>query len=131
MSEDVVHAFTFYNTSSSDVVFSFGYPIDDKGVAIYPDTLISKDTRLSSLIEKGGHMYCEFNHLEGEPAVYHFFVFDADTLNKYSWNQIRTGYKILKRYDLSIENGLKQIKYVITYPPGGAMKSVPMYPPYQ
>lgn len=29
------------------------------------------------------------------------FIFHTDTLNKYTWEEIRDGYKILKRYDLS------------------------------
>ena len=28
------------------------------------------------------------------------FIFHTDTLNKYSWEEVRDGYKILKRYDL-------------------------------
>jgi len=44
-----------------------------------------------------------------------FFVFSVDTLNKYSWEQIREGYKILKRYDLSIDD-LDSLNWTITYP---------------
>jgi hypothetical protein len=43
------------------------------------------------------------------------FIFHTDTLNKYSWEEVRDGYMILKRYDLSLED-LKQCNFTITYP---------------
>jgi hypothetical protein len=43
------------------------------------------------------------------------FIFHTDTLNKYSWEQVRDGYKISKRYDLSLED-LKQRNWTIMYP---------------
>lgn len=43
------------------------------------------------------------------------FIFHTDTLNKYKWEEIRTGYKILKRYNLSLED-LKELDFTITYP---------------
>lgn len=63
------------------------------------------------------------------------FIFSKDTLDKYSWPEVQSGYKILQRYDLSLEdfkklsdkNGIP----VITYPPSEAMKDMKMYPPYE
>lgn len=43
------------------------------------------------------------------------FIFHTDTLNKYTWEEVRDGYMILKRYDLSLED-LKQNNWTITYP---------------
>ncbi len=43
------------------------------------------------------------------------FIFHADTLKKYSWEEIRDGYKVLKRYDLSLED-LEETDFTITYP---------------
>ena len=43
------------------------------------------------------------------------FIFSTDTLNKYSWEEIRDGYKILKRYDFS-QDDLESMKWIITYP---------------
>lgn len=43
------------------------------------------------------------------------YVFDADTLNTYDWVQVKEGYKVLKRYDLSLDD-LKQMNWTITYP---------------
>lgn len=44
-----------------------------------------------------------------------FFIFSADTLKKYSWDEIREDYKILKRYDLSVVD-LDSLNWTITYP---------------
>ena len=44
-----------------------------------------------------------------------FYVFSVDTLEKYSWEEIREGYKILKRYDLSMDD-LDSLDWTITYP---------------
>jgi hypothetical protein len=58
------------------------------------------------------------------------FIFHADTLNKYTWAEVRNGYKILKRYDLSLQN-LQLLNYTIPYPPSEKMKNMKMYPPYE
>ena len=63
------------------------------------------------------------------------FYFHPDTLQKYTWEEIRQGYKVLRRYDLSIEdiqklknkNGVPEIPY----PPTEVMKDMKMYPPYK
>jgi hypothetical protein len=43
------------------------------------------------------------------------FVLSSDTVNTYSWDVIRTQYKILKRYDLSLQD-LQNSNWTITYP---------------
>lgn len=43
------------------------------------------------------------------------FIFHTDTLNKYTWEEVKDGYKILRRYDLSQED-LQEMDYTITYP---------------
>jgi hypothetical protein len=43
------------------------------------------------------------------------YVFDTDTLNTYDWVKVKVGYKVLKRYDLSLDD-LKQMNWTITYP---------------
>jgi hypothetical protein len=63
------------------------------------------------------------------------FYFHVDTINKYSWEEIRQGYKVLRRYDLSIDDlYLLYNKYdipEIPYPPDERMKNMKMYPPYE
>jgi hypothetical protein len=43
------------------------------------------------------------------------FIFHTDTLNKYTWEEVRDNYMILKRYDLSLDD-LKQCNFTVTYP---------------
>lgn len=43
------------------------------------------------------------------------FILHPDTIDLYTWDEIRDGYKILKRYDLSLED-LKRCDYTIVYP---------------
>jgi len=42
-------------------------------------------------------------------------VYSIDTLNHYSFEQIREEYKILKRYELSVEE-LENSDWIVTYP---------------
>jgi hypothetical protein len=43
------------------------------------------------------------------------FIFHTDTLNMYSWDEIRDDYKILKRYVFSYDD-LERMDWTITYP---------------
>lgn len=56
------------------------------------------------------------------------FIFDLDTLEYYNWDGIRNSYKVLKRYDLSIEN-LEELDFIVSYPSTNWMiDNVKMYP---
>ncbi len=57
------------------------------------------------------------------------FIFHTDTLNKYSWEEVRNGYKILKRYDLSLQD-IERLNYNVPYPPSPEMAKMKMYPKY-
>jgi|SRR5690554_183757 len=58
------------------------------------------------------------------------FVFHTDTLETNSWETIISEYKVLKRYDLSLED-VQSLNYTIPYPPTEQMKDMRMYPPYE
>jgi len=57
------------------------------------------------------------------------YLFHIDTLKNNTWADVRDGYKILKRYDLSLED-LEYLDYKLSYPPDAKMLGVKMYPPY-
>ena len=57
------------------------------------------------------------------------FIFSSDTLNKYSWEEVRRDYKILKRYDLSHEDCVR-LNFIVPYPPTPTMSRMKMYPKY-
>lgn len=87
----------------------------------YPDTVLPVSK--PSLLKVNPH---DFNNLrspiewkeiiEKNPSdTLSIYIFDGDTVNTYDWNQIKEGYKVLKRYDLSI-NDLQQMNWTVTYP---------------
>jgi hypothetical protein len=55
------------------------------------------------------------------------FIFHTDTVKKYSWDMIRSGYRVLKRYDLSAHD-IELLDYEIPFPPTELMKSMKMWP---
>ena len=57
------------------------------------------------------------------------YIFHPDTLAKYSWDEVRNDYMILRRYDLSLKN-VEQHNFTVIYPPDSTMKNIKMYPPY-
>ena len=117
---------TIKNNSTEEIAFypySF-LPISERYGEFYPDTLLPpedigfyskkiypmEDYTYRTIFETKNIRY----HF-GEKDSLMFFVFSVDTLNKYSWDEICEGYKILKRYDLSIKD-LDILNWTITYP---------------
>ena len=109
------------NDSQIDIAF---YPYSFLPIGgCYPDTLLPK-TNIGRYCSK-----IEPQHYEAwspdltvkdirdsyKKDTLIFFVFSVDTLNKYSWEEIREDYKILKRYDLSISD-LDSMNWTIIYP---------------
>jgi hypothetical protein len=83
----------------------------------YPDTVIdTKKPWLRTLIPGQFFHFSSKNKwedvLKDKPLI--VFVFDKDTIDKYSWDSIRINYKILKRYVISIKD-LEQLGYEIKY----------------
>lgn len=109
------------NNSEIDIAF---YPYSFLPIGgCYPDTLLPKANigRYCSKIEP---KHCEAwspdltakdirDSYIKDTLI--FFLFSVDTLNKYSWKEIREDYKILKRYDLSISD-LDSMNWTIIYP---------------
>lgn len=87
----------------------------------YPDTTLPSNKPF--LLNVSPKNYNHLDHsfpweviIQGLPAdTLSIYIFDADTLNTYDWRSIKEGYKILKRYDLSLDD-LKKSNWTITYP---------------
>lgn len=106
---------------------SVGYYLalgDGYATTVYPDTTLPLKNIFSDVIIKPGQKAIIYNgHLSWDKAFKVFlpkdtlsaFIFHADTLNKFTWEEIRVGYRILKRYDLSLDD-LKRMDFTITYP---------------
>lgn len=87
----------------------------------YPDTVlpISKPSMVN--VEAGKRFYQDgsisweqfYEQLPSDTLSLYFF--HPDTLNTYNWSTIRSQYKVLKRYDLSIQD-LQLRNFTISYP---------------
>lgn len=97
---------------------------DGFATTVYPDTTLpGENVFLEWEIEPKTRTLLYNSHLKWEKGFDYFliadtlsiFLFHADTLDKYSWKEVRDGYMVLKRYDLSLED-LKECDYSITYP---------------
>ena len=117
-------AFRFSNNSDVDVYIYLGEVGRELGGTLYPDTAIAE-------------LRCGIPFKQREIRTYGYrgidtmslFIFDAGVFDAYSWDEIKNDYKILKRYDLSLQD-IKKLNHIILYPPTEAMKDMKMYPPY-
>lgn len=115
-----------------------GYLNDDEYyMALYPDTVISDFEERLGMIESnekariaGGSATWESIYEVSVPNdTISIFIFHPDTLALYDWEIIRTGYKALRRYDLSLQD-LNQLNFIVPYPPSPEMAGMKMWPPY-
>jgi hypothetical protein len=130
----------FTNNTETDVYVFIAYGLGGYYNMTYPDTTIyfSKvDRRINfhSDIKEAFWATPEeiLDRISSDTlSVYYFH---PDTLNVYTWEIIQRDYKILRRYDLSIEDIHKFLNKnnvpEIPYPPDDRMKNMKMYPPYK
>lgn len=133
---DVFYSMDVYNKSDHNihVYLGFGSMCDASYKIIYPDTILPcyNDIYEVGINERKGN-----NSLSSWKQVFHdlgtdtisVFILHSDTVKKYSWDIIRSEYKVLKRYDVSLRD-LRDLNYTIYYPPTRAMRTIKMYPPY-
>lgn len=105
---------------------SIGYYFAMGGVygSFYPDTTLPITNKYVGYELKSGKKFYYGSSVEWEEVfnthtfpkdTLSVFIFHTDTLKKYSWEEIRNNYKIIKRYDLSMYD-LKNNNWTITYP---------------
>jgi hypothetical protein len=126
---DYKHSFKFTNNSISDVFVYLGVVSKELGGSLYPDTSIA-EVRCGISFRKNESSYYSYNREYQASDTLCLFVFDADTFNLYNWDEIKAEYKVLRRYDLSL-NDFQRLNWQIYYPPNEAMREVKMYPPYK
>lgn len=100
--------FSFINNSDKDVVIHLA---DMEN--IYPDTTLSKYPPKTRLKSGGTYLFSGYKKQKGE--YMYLYLFDPDTLSRYSWDIIREEYKILKRYKLKMSD-MESPPYTVTYP---------------
>lgn len=65
-----------------------------------------------------------------EIDTFSIFIFNKDTFDAYSWDELRNGKRVLRRYDLS-GTDVRTLNSVIPYPPTEEMRYMKMWPPYE
>jgi hypothetical protein len=117
---DVYYPVTLRNNSDHSIgcYFSLG----GKYGTYYPDTILPASNQYVIQEIKPGDRYKLYSDFKWEEVYSNLpkdtmsvYIFHTDTLNKYSWEEVRNNNKILKRYDLSLDD-LKQNNMTITYP---------------
>lgn len=109
---DRVEGFCVENKSNKLIYFLVSYN--------YPDTVIPDTYNEKRRVLPNSKTSYETNKLEDLFAALpsdtlSIFIFNADTISYNDWQEVRSGYKILKRYDISFDD-LSNNKWTITYP---------------
>ncbi|MDD3161853.1 MAG: hypothetical protein PHX49_08010 [Bacteroidales bacterium] len=103
--------------------YSIGYYFATGGKfgTFYPDSLPETNDEITydiSEVNKPGYMgHLKWSKLFRELPhdTLSVFIFHTDTLKNNSWEEVRDHYKILKRYDLSLQD-LEKMHFKIVYP---------------
>mgnify|MGYP006185477923 CR=1 FL=1 len=111
------HPIYIDNKSSHSIDFYLA--LGGKYGTIYPDTIlpVSNDYLITDLGSGKRHYYdssLPWEDYYKKNDKMSIFIFHSDTIEKYSWEEIRTGYKVLKRFDLSLKE-LQSTNYTVTY----------------
>lgn len=110
---DRVYRFSVENKSNTLIYFLVSYN--------YPDTIIPDTYNKIKGVSPGSKTSYDSDKkweevFEELPAdTLSIFIFDGDTISACDWQTVRNNYKILKRYDISLDD-LNNNKGIITYP---------------
>ncbi len=112
------------NSEDSIIFYPYSLRPNISGWAAYPDTLLPPhDLKILMNIPIPPHSYTYFEiEATKSELIERFgsdslmiFIFSIDTLNTYSWEEIRSGYKILRRFDFNVHD-LDSLEWTLTYP---------------
>lgn len=118
---DVEYPLGLVNNASHSIGYYLG--IGDFDEPVFPDTTLPMTNRYYGTEIPSGATHVLYYSGISWDKIYQtlpedtmcLFIFHTDTLKKYSWNQVRLGYKVLRRYDLSLDD-LKKSRFRLTYP---------------
>jgi hypothetical protein len=107
--------------NNTDKIILVSAGCEKYGLFSYPDTTmpLSKPSLLSVFSKDYNYLrssikWEEIVNEQPEKKLSIYF-FNSDTINFYEWSEIKKGYKIMKRIDLSVEE-LNVMNWTITYP---------------
>ena len=133
---DAIYPIHIYNESEVQYI-GYYFATGGRYGSYYPDTLLpnnntyvyNKNIKPKQHLQYDSWIKWDMTFKSLPKDTLSIFIFSSDTLNKYSWEEVRRDYKILKRYDLSIQD-LELLDYKVYYPPIPAMSEMKMYPKY-
>ncbi len=122
---------TIYNNSDHDISCYFAYGNNP----VFPDTSLTKYNYTNMIPKQNLYVYDLFYTFKdayrtAQRDTLCFYIFHTDTLRKYSWEEVSDNYKVLCRYDLSLQD-IKRLNKSIYYPPTAEMSHIKMYFPYK
>lgn len=98
------------------------FALGGKYGTLYPDTVLPATNQYIIKEIKSGSRYIydsgiKWNEIFSKllQDTLSIYIFHTDTLKQNSWEEIKNGYKVLKRYDLSLED-LENLNWELTYP---------------
>ena len=123
---DHVYSIKIQNNTNDTLLFYESYN--------YPNTSIAQNKPILIRVYPKDYSHLDSNKdwdkvLVPPKDTISIFILSKDTVDRYSWDKIRIGYNVLKRYDLSLDD-LEMLSWSIYYPPTEAMKDMKMYPHY-
>ena len=133
---DAIYPIHIYNESEVQYI-GYYFATGGRYGSYYPDTLLpnnntyvyNKNIKPKQHLQYDSWIKWDVTFKSLPKDTLSIFIFSSDTLNKYSWEEVRRDYKILKRYDLSIQD-LELLDYKVYYPPIPAMSRMKIYPKY-
>ena len=118
------YKFNVRNESDSELYFTIGYK--------YPDTTLSTENTTNRILPMstfrlGGFQTQDKIFDEALNDTLSFFFLTKETIENNEWNEIRSNYLVLKRFDVSYDD-FQSLDFEIVYPPTFEMENIRMYP---
>jgi hypothetical protein len=113
------YAIKVFNKTQRTIMITAGY--EKESMNPYPDTSlpISRPHLQEVKSNEYGEIISSFKweeEIDNLPSdTLSIYLFDADTVNICGWEEIAMDYKVLKRYDLSVDDLIKT-NWTVTYP---------------
>jgi hypothetical protein len=133
VSVDKIYTIILDNNTGNQLFYHVG--IDDSPL-IYPNINLPENKqdlklpKITTNVVLGTQTKWKDRFKELPSDTLSIYFFNPDTLSKYSWEEIRENYKVLKKYDLSIQD-LEKLNFKVVYPPTPEMSNIRQYPPYK
>jgi hypothetical protein len=144
------HPINLVNNSEFAISSYFALGRDTWNTAsVFPDTTISFERSMvdrerlggrpilpggHTVVHVSGHNWERWFELWLPQDTLSIFIFDNVVLNRFSWDNIQRNYRVLKRYDLSLDD-LRRLENrfgipEIPFPPDERMRDMRMFPPF-